>query len=236
MKEICDFANSHLTFELANVNSARINLDARCTWIEGGEEEQFLLVCPCQGENMYVPRNLVKDPPYNFFGVFSGTQSHLIRDLADADTVMDTVENHKGRFDDIRIHLAPFKNAVELTTDQAIVDATLRNLPLIGRTEIKSDDGKISALMEYPITTMNVEPGKKIWQIDTGPILFADFKCNAAQRIEKLVPAFIVCNTREYAELAIRTVVKLPKGGSTHHYADPRGVKTSTSLYSGMPL
>lgn len=236
MNDLCDFANSYLTFELTGVNSARINLDARCAWIEDGREEEFLLICPCQGETMYVPTKLIQEPPFNFLGVFSRTQSRLIRHHADGDVQRDTLENHKGRFDDIRIHLAPFRNAVELEKDSQIVDATLRNLPLIGRTEIASDDGKLRARMEYPITTMNVEPKKQIWQIDTGPILFADFKSAAAQRIEKLIPAFIVCNTRDHAELTLRAKVPLAKGGSTHHYADIRSAKTSTRLYAGMPL
>jgi len=128
--EICDFANSYPTFELKGVNSARINLDARCRWTDcaTGRHEDFFLICPCQGEKMYVKKGLIQDPPFNFFGVFSKIQSHLIRHHADASVQRDTVENHKGRFDGVKIDLAKFDRATELTSDDAIVEATMRNL------------------------------------------------------------------------------------------------------------
>ena len=238
MNEVCDFANSYLTFELRGVNSARINLDARCEWVDvaTGEREEFVLICPCQAEKMYLKQDFIQDPPYNFLGVFSRTQSHIIRQFADASVMRDTVELHQGRFDSVKIDLAPFRNAVELTRDKDIVDATLRNLPLIGRTEMASRDGRSRAVMEYPITTMNVEPGNARWQVDTGPALFADFGRDVAERIEKMIPGFIVYNTREYAGWALRTAVRLPKGDATHHFADVRSGAVRSGIYAGLPL
>jgi|GEM_PF-877773 len=235
---ICDFANSYMTFELRGVNSARINLDARCTCIDaaGGKPEEFVLICPCQGERMYQEKGLVQDPPFNFSGVFSRTHSHLIRHHADGNVKRDTVEKHEGRFDSVKIEVARFPKAVELTTDQAIVDATLRNLPLVARTEVVSADGRSRAVMEYPVTTMNVEPQKRIWQVDTGPVLFADFDLEAGTRIERMVPGFVVYNRRDYAEWTLRAPVKLPAGDMTYHFTGMRAGKVVSSLYSGLPL
>jgi hypothetical protein len=236
-KEICDFANSYLTFGIKGVNSARINLDARCLWINEKDQtsEEFVLICPCQGEHMYPPakRGYIQDPPFNFSGVFSKTHNHLIRTLADADVNRDTVEKHTDRFTTLKIDVAVFKKAVELTEDKAIVEATLRNLPLIGRTELQSEDGQFRAIMEYPVTTMNVEPEKNIWQVDTGPVLFPDFNRKAGQLVEQLIPAFTVYDSRTYAEFTLRSIVKLPAGGSVHHYGDIRRLNVKNRLYRG---
>ena len=97
-----------------------------------------------------------------------------------------------------------------------------------------SPDGRSRAVMEYPITTMNVEPDKKIWQVDTGPALFADFERPADGRIEKMIPGFIVYNSRNYAEWALRAKVTLPPGGTPHHFADLRRGTIINSIYSGV--
>jgi hypothetical protein len=238
MDPITDFANSHLTFELTGVNVARINLDARCTWVDlaTGAAEDFVLICPCQGEKMYVPDGLIQDPPFNFLGVFSATQSHLIRHHADAAVQRDTVENHQGRFSQVTIALASFPKAIELTTDQQIVEATLKNRPLIARTGMVSADGKTRAVLEYPVTTMNVEPQKNLWQVDTGPVLIPDFERPTARRIERLVPGFIVYNRRDYAEWTLRVPTKLADGGQTFHYSDRRRGTVTHHLFAGQPV
>lgn len=238
MINVCDFTASFLTFELKGINTARINIDARCRWVSEamGETEDFVLICPCQGEAMYKPQGLIQEPPYNFLGVFSEAESHLIRDFADAEAARDTFEVNKQRFASVRIDVARFSTAVELTESADIVDATLRNLPLIGRTEVTAPDGRSKAVMEYPITTMNVEPEKKVWQVDTGPVLFMDFAAAGDRRIEKLVPAFIVFNRWDHAEMALRAPTPLAKGGRTHHYSEIRGMAVRNRIFSGVPL
>jgi len=235
---LIDFANSWLTFELTGQNTARINIDARCTWIDtaSGETEDFVLICPCQGEKMYQRDGLIQDPPFNFLGVFSAAASHLIRDLADATDERDTVQPHQGRFDKVTIDFGTFPQAAELTTDEMIVKATLANHPLIARTEIAAPDGRCRAVLEYPVTTMNVEPQQNLWQVDTGPVLMPDFAGAAARRIEQLRPGFIVYNRRDYAEWTVRVPVRLAAGGLTHHFADPRRGAVANRLYCGTPL
>ena len=240
MDAVCDFANSYLRWVSRGDrgNRVRINLDARCRWVDKatGETEDFVLICRCQGEAMYVEQDLILDPPYNFWGVFSETQSHIIRTFADAAAQGDTVEDHASRFDSVTIDIATFGNAVELTTSAEIIEATLGAEPLIARTEIESLDGQIHATMEYPVTTMNVAPERELWQVDTGPVLFPDFEREVEQRIEKLVPGFIVYNTATYAELALYTDVQLAGGGTTLHYANLRAVNVTNRLCSGRSL
>ena len=240
MDAVCDFANSYLRWvsEGGHGNTVRINLDARCRWEDRatGQTEDFVLICRCQGERMYVEKNLIQDPAYNFWGVFSATQSHNIRTFADAATQGDTVEGHAGRFVSVDIDIETFGNAAELTTPEEIIEATLGAELLVARTEIDSPDGQVHATMEYPVTTMNVAPEHQLWQVDTGPVLFPDFERDAERRIEKLVPGFIVYNTATYAELALYTDVKLASGGTTPHYADRREVSVTNRLCVGQTL
>lgn len=240
MNEVCDFANSYLRWvdETNHRNTVRISLDARCCWTDGdaGQTEDFVLICRCQGEVMYVGRGLLGKPPYNFGGVFSATQSYNIRTSADAAVQRDTVEDHVGRFGSVATEVATFEDAVELTTAAEIIEATLSTAPLIARTEIQSSDGRIHVTMEYPVTTMNVSSHRQLWQVDTGPVLFPDLGRETDRRIEKLVPAFVVYNTTAYAEVALYSEVQLTGGGTTRHFADLRAVSAQSRLYAGRPL
>ena len=237
MDAVCDFANSYLRWVSTGGpgNTVRISLDARCRWEDSatGQTEDFVLICRCQGEAMYVERDLIQDPAYNFWGVFSETQSHNIRTYADAAAQRDTVDDHAGRFDSVAIDIATFGNVVALTTPAEIIEATLGAEPLIARTEVESADGQRHGTMQYPVTTMNVAPKHQMWQVDTGPVLFPDLDREADQRIDKLIPGFIVYNTAAYAELALYTDAQLAGGGTTRHFADVRAVNVTSRLYSG---
>ena len=87
---------------------------------------------------------------------------------------------------------------------EAVIEATLKALPLVARTEIWDEARKLRAIIEYPVKTMNFHPERQRFQVDTGPLPLPDFTSNAAEKIEWFSLAHVVYNTFDRAEFIIR--------------------------------
>jgi hypothetical protein len=85
--------------------------------------------------------------------------------------------------------------------------------------------------MEYPVTTMNIIADRDKFQVDTGPLLFADLGSKSPDKIAWLTPAFAVYNTFDYAEFVLRVPTPVAKGVRVMHYSKLLPMKVRTSLY-----
>ena len=110
-------------------------------------------------------------------------------------------------FSDFRVTTTPFPSAQVLENDEEIIDATLNNLRLIGRTEIWDNDQGLSAMVEYPVKTMNSHPERKRFQVDTGPLLLPDLSLTVERQIECFSIAFVCYNTFDSAEFILRVPI-----------------------------
>jgi hypothetical protein len=207
---LVDFANSYMTFTVKDKsNSARIQLDARCTVTDrgSGTSEDFVLITPCKSERIYLKEKLFQDPNYDFCGIWSRKEFLILRTHASHDpkrvSERDPAAN-TDRFAEVRIDLRTFAETQALTTDEQVVRATLKNLALVARTHVQHTDPHLSAVLEYPIKTMNVCEGTKRFQVDTGPLLLPDFTSRAARAVERLSLAFICYNTYDNGEFVLR--------------------------------
>jgi hypothetical protein len=193
-------------------NSARIQLDARCTVTDGGKTEEFVLITPCKSEIMYVPRDMWQIPNYDFCGIFSQREYTLLRTFAEHDPDRDKERqtgDNADNFAEVKIDLRYFDNTRQLTTDAEVAEATWQNLALVARTSIEDGESGLSAVIEYPIKTMNVRDTSPMFQVDTGPVLFPDLAANVERPIERFSLAFAVYNTFDYVEFMVRTVTAL---------------------------
>lgn len=59
--------------------------------------------------------------------------------------------------------------------------------------------------MEYPIKTMNIHPERTQYQVDTGPILFADLDRAKEHTINRMCMAFVCYNGPDVAEFVLMT-------------------------------
>ncbi len=96
-----------------------------------------------------------------------------------------------------------------LETNAQIVDETLTNKSLVGRTEIRDDASGTRAVLEYQIKTMNILRKPMRYQVDTGPIIVHDFGSTAGMQIERFDIAHVVYNRHYKGEFILRR----PKGG-----------------------
>ncbi len=63
------------------------------------------------------------------------------------------------------------KGVTELSSFEEIRDATAAGVRSVAQTEIRNEDTKLTAVIEYPVKTMNVSLDNSVYQVDTGPIL-----------------------------------------------------------------
>jgi hypothetical protein len=225
--DVIDFGRSFVTFFGNNRgNIARIQVDAACAIANRGtgETTTYYLIAPCRAERMYLDTSLLQMPNYEFCGIFTTTECLIIRTHWRSDRDNREYGRNNVRFAEVRIDIrtAP---ARELATAGEVVAATLDNAPLVVRTALESPQGEVSAVLEYPVKTMNVLPPETRFQVDTGPILLPDFGSRAARPIERFDLAYAVYHEFAKAEFILRRPVSLAGAGD-----NPAGAVTDYSV------
>ena len=223
-----DFANSYMTwFGAAGGSISRIDIEAACTLIdESGAEDSFYLIAPCRAEHTHSDGQLIVMPNYDFRGIFGRSEYRIIRThwvsepdyLGDPglDTtggrVLDEPGLHGGKWDEVRLDVPCFETCTELEGNQAVVDATLENRPLVSRTELEDKRSGTRAVLEYPVKTMNVMRAPVRFQIDTGPIIVPDFASTADLAVARFDLAHVVYNLFDRGEMILRKPVTVGRG------------------------
>ncbi|MFP4249358.1 MAG: hypothetical protein ACLFU7_06845 [Armatimonadota bacterium] len=204
--ETVDFSRSFATFVTPErTNNARIQIEAICETADG---ETHVLVASCKSEDTYASENLFRQPNYDFCAIFGEEDYCIVRVGMPLTACWRDSGRVAERFDEVLIERAVV-DAEFCEDPRAIVEATLGNRPLVGRTEILDEAGETLARLHYPIKTMNVnEPehspsGDWIYQVDTGPIIAPEPRRQADLAVERLDLAFIAWNATDRAELVV---------------------------------
>jgi len=206
MAQTMDFSRSFSTFVTSGrTNHARIQVEAVCRMADG---ERYVLVASCKSEDTYAEENLFRQPNYDFCAIFSDEQYCIVRVGLPLTACWRDGGLSAERFDEVRIDLADAE-ADPCDGAQAVVEATLANRPLVGRTMVLDESGEEVAVVEYPIKTINVNTpahspgGDWIYQVDTGPILVPRATPQTGLAVEQLDLAFIAWNAPDWAELVV---------------------------------
>lgn len=233
--DVYDFSRSFVTFVCFDgANNARIQLEAVCELVDGDATEQYLLVASCKSEDTYARENLFRSPNYDFCAIFSKNRYRLHRvPLPFDDTVRDS-GLIKDRFEKTITTLKTLA-AEECTDAEAVYEATMEGKVLVCRTEVGGGDGRLGAVLWYPVKTMNVRRDPHMFQIDTGPIILPDI---ALERpgIDDLTLAFVAWNRPDRAEFVIQEAVD-PQSGSRAarpgvcHYATVRDMEARNRIF-----
>lgn len=243
---LCDFGRSYVTWwsrRGPQPNTARIQIDARCSLGEdgGGCREDFVLITPCKAERMYLADNLFQVPNYDYCGVWSSDDYMVLRTPlvhAQPGSAIQEIEigRNAERFEKVRIDLAWHESAEPLADGQAIVQATLANRPIAATTTLTDPKSGLRVILEYPVKTMNVQPETNRFQVDTGPVLLPDFEAKASRSIERLVMAFVCYNTFDRAEFVIRRPTPVQIAGRevcrVWHYSEIRVMPAEHRIFA----
>jgi hypothetical protein len=214
--DVIDFEHSYMTFFGRDEgNIARIRLDAACTLSDDrtGASEAFYLIAPCRAERMYLDEPLFQMPNYEFCGIFAADDCLLVRTHWVSDRDNREYGRNTERFGKVDLAVRTRRDARALADAAQIYDATLANLPLIARTELRDEARGLLATLEYPVKTMNVLPAGPRFQVDTGPLLLPDFASAASRPIERFDMAYVVYHRFDLVEFVLRRPMALGDEG-----------------------
>ena len=255
--QITDYGNSYIVWtsklnpadkrkpgHMPYQNTVRILLDARC-WIideESGRTTEYNLISPCRTEWMYRDEPLWQQPNYEFSGIF-GQEVAMYGHIRGGDLnafggdwrrVTPLQESNLQHQFSIR----HYPEARRLEDDAATIEATMSYVPIVARTELQSADGRLRAISEYPIRTMNMALEQGRVQVDTGPLIFPDLETPAASEIERLHWSFVCYNTESVAEFVLRGPTPIASAGqniaSYIDYSEVRRVAMKNSFYAAL--
>lgn len=221
-------------------NKARIQVDAFIDVIneETGSSERFVLIAPCRTEWVYAEERLFQIPSGEYRVIFSLKEERSMRRALTFQGEAPRGHPVKDIFRALEIDIRTFPQTRAWKTPAEVCAATARNVPLIGRTELRDPKRKERYVLEYPIKTMNFRPETPSFQVDTGPLLVPDFTSPAAAAIDRLEMAHIACNRLDRAEFILRRPTPIAdKEGKelvrVLHYAEVREHVARTQVLSG---
>lgn len=243
-----DYSRSFVQWWMDTLDhSPRCAIHASCRLRDkkGGTRE-FFLTHPCMGEQMYAEKDIIHLPTADFHIIFAPREEFMIVKIMDgsppflrlAHRIGEKVATHDGRGTTItrmELCMRHFPVVRELHSDREVYDAMIANLPILARMQFPGADGKTEVICEFPVTVMNAMHDKgHRWQVDTGPILIPDFSIKSDLTVGLFRQAFVVCNSWDWAEVAMRLPVQneSSKDGRTFlHYASPKRLSMKVRLF-----
>jgi hypothetical protein len=236
--EMLDFSRSFLTFTtLDRGNNARIQIEARCTLADSlvGTAEKFVMIAACKAEDTYGSGQLFKQPNYDFSGVFSTTDYAIYRLFASAQDNLPESGPIGQLFAGIEIRETALRAPRVMTDTAGIIQTTLDGFPLYARTTFQTLTGRFSVTLDYPIKTMNVNPERQLFQIDTGPLPFPRIEHSPGKLIDSFVPAFVAFKSLDRAEFILQQPTRLPGiTTSVNHFEATHVVDAKTTIFASI--
>jgi len=225
------------------LNNARIQLESRCRIgdRETGKVTDYLLGAACKTERVGVERDIWTSPNADFNPIFSRDDFLTIKSwdrnnkgvLLYPPSLGPQPERQMGSvaaaFDRVTINLRMIEAELLSTPDQ-IIQATLADELLAGRIEF-SDPERYDVTLDFPIKTMNASERDRIYQTDTGPIIFPDFSATFGDIRETFQLAYVALNCPDWAEFILQTPTPLTPDISVNHYSRPVRVDTKNSVF-----
>jgi hypothetical protein len=224
MMEVLDYARSFVTFTTpGRGNNARLQVESVCDLTERrtGATTRYLFFASCKSEHTFAARDLFQTENYDFCGIFSTVEYAIFRAHATHSPGFREQGTWAGRFEAVRESLRRVR-ARRLERTDEVVQASLADVPMVGRVEIESPDGTWAAELEFPIKTMNANDIQTMYQVDTGPVSYPDFGQRAERQIERLWPAYVAYNAPDSADFVIQQATSVGSGAealSVTHYS-----------------
>jgi hypothetical protein len=245
--KVLDYARSSLIFRIDthvkppitashkppfSLNNARILLESSA-WItdeRDGRTRRFVHGVSCKTERVGVERDIWMLPNADFIPIASEEQILVLKTYArQGDSIPlwpagrgAQNERQQEKLDDAYSGFSVDLTEVdaELLPDaQAIVNAVLAAERLVARTTLTQ--GPYTAIIEYPVKTINANERDWIYQTDTGPHLFPDLSLPADRLLGGMQLAFSAFNVPEWTEFIVREATRVTDDVQVWHYSRP---------------
>jgi hypothetical protein len=175
-----------------------------------------------------VEKDIWLQPNADFAPIFSRRQFVTIKTYDRVGTAMAFYPASRGMqvdrqsglvtegFDAVHLDLC-LSEAEVLGSTERIVEATLKNEPLVAHTQLETSRYLVD--LQYPVKTMNANERDGVYQTDTGPVLFPDLSRSPDDMIEGLELAYSAFNSPSWIEFLVRVPTEIAEGISVYHYS-----------------
>lgn len=217
--------------QLKSPNNVRFWVESRTLLFDdkGRQTDVYYQCGSCKSEHTFAEKDLFNKNNFDFLPIF-GEGRVLIFRRREAVT-----PNYRRAYkvEDVwGVPILKLQSAAPITvldTWEKIEAATDAALPLVTQTEIIHEKSGLRAIIECPTKTMNVDPTRQLYQVDTGPIAYPDLSKRFDPPIDCLSLAFIAFNAPHFADFVIEQPTAIldkdKEVGKVYHYSNPISVK-----------
>ena len=146
--------------------------------LKTNEEQIFYQGPTMKSENMYVKTGLFKEGKnrYDFTIIYGAKEKLIIRNSSEGNLKLSKkIRQRKSIPNDVKLYFQIRKNIGKfIYSYKDVYQCIKKGQNIIGQIEFEIKRKII--ILEFPIETMNCCDKRKLWQVDTGPILFPYFK------------------------------------------------------------
>ncbi|MBM4001519.1 MAG: exo-alpha-sialidase [Planctomycetes bacterium] len=200
---VLDYGRSFINTR-ADFNSPRFWVESRCRVTDGstGKYVEFFQCGLCKAEDTFAQRDLFLPDNYDFLPVFSADQGVIFRRKVRVAEPYRDVRPLDQWWGGAEFQLVEGKPRLLRTSDE-IYAAMRDGLPLVGQTEIRDPATGRTAVIEYPIKTINYERSRKDWQVDTGTVLLPDLNQPLERQANSIRLAHIAFRNPYWADFLV---------------------------------
>ncbi len=192
-------------------NRVRFMVEARTRLFDmrNGDTQDYVVCASCKSEDTFAKEDLFYEDNYDFLPIFGPGRALVFRSRAYANDDYRRAYATEELWGGPRYRLTSPRSVTELHTNADIREATHAGLLLIGQTEWSNSDHQLGAIVEYPVKTMNIHDDQDLYQVDTGPIAYADLSIRPTDPIDVLHLAFVAYNREGYAEFILEAATPI---------------------------
>ncbi len=219
-----DYARSFVCSNGGGENAPQFWIESRCVLIDEREQtrDEFYQCASCKSEHTFAEKDLFQDPNYDFLPVFSEADIAIFRRHAYCNDNYLEYRKANATWGGPRFVIRNAETVRELDSAE-IVQVALTGLPFVSQTETWDEETGMRAIIECPVKTMNANPNRGIWQVDTGPVIYPDLSRRYLRKIEALRLAFVAFNGPDFADFVIEQPTEITEEGKVickvHHYS-----------------
>jgi len=209
------------------VNSLRLWIESRVTIIDdtAGTSIEYYQCASCKSEDTFAEKNLFYEDNYDFIPIYGDGQWLIFRRKNRVTPDYRRIQKLETVWGIPDLKLAHVSNVRTLNTWEEIRDVSASQAPMVARTKLSDADTGLRAVIECPVKTMNISLEKRMYQVDTGPVVFPDLSRRLADPIESLRLAFVAFNAPDFADFVIEQPTPVIEDGVEKcrimHYSSP---------------
>ncbi|MBX9789672.1 MAG: hypothetical protein K2Y37_12215 [Pirellulales bacterium] len=211
----------------AAFNAVRFWIESRTTIVDerAGTTAVYYQCASCKSENTFAPKNLFPADNYDFLPILGDGRWLIFRRHAYLNADYRQVRTVEDSWGPTVTKLHYSKALSELTTWEAIRDATAAGWPIVSQTKLRNDELSLQATIECPVKTMNVSLKDRLFQVDTGPVALPDLSKRYDEPLDALRLAFVAFNAPDFADFVVEQPTPVVEGGAEkcriYHYSSP---------------